>query len=283
MTLVASSRDLTAISAGVAPSGSVAVSPAIACTGVSVRFGDFAALSDVSLDVPTGSTLALIGPNGAGKTTLLNVLSGRLALTAGRVMLQGRDITAEPIHRRARLGLGRSFQIINIFPEMTVLENLRLAAQPVAFGLQPFWRGVSAWPKLEDRAREVAALVGLDDAMNLPAALLSHGRQRAVELGLALMSDPSVLLLDEPLAGVGQAEIQGTTALIERVRRGRTVLLVEHNMNVVMQVSDEVVVMMAGQILTRGTPAEVQADTRVRLAYLGESDSDREPEAAAHA
>ncbi len=244
---------------------------AIACTGVSVRFGDFVALSNVGLDVATGQTLALIGPNGAGKTTLLNALSGRLALAGGRVHLQGRDITAEPIHTRARLGLGRSFQIINIFPEMTVLENLRLGAQPMAFGVQPFWRDVQAWPGLEARAREVAALVGLEDALDLPAAVLSHGRQRAVELGLALMSDPAVLLLDEPLAGVGQAEIQATTALIERVRRNRTVLLVEHNMDVVMRVADEVVVMMAGEILTRGTPDQVRADARVRRAYLGEA------------
>jgi len=138
--------------------------------------------------------------------------------------------------------------------------------------LQPFWRGVKAWPQLEERAREVAALVGLDDELDLPAAVLSHGRQRAVELGLALMSDPPVLLLDEPLAGVGQSEIQGTTALIERVRKGRTVLLVEHNMDVVMQVSDEVVVMMAGEILTRGTPGDVRCDERVRRAYLGSAE-----------
>ncbi|RCW69406.1 ABC transporter ATP-binding protein [Pseudorhodoferax soli] len=253
---------------------------AIACTGVSVRFGDFVALSNVGLDVATGQTLALIGPNGAGKTTLLNALSGRLALSGGRVQLQGRDITAEPIHRRARLGLGRSFQIINIFPEMTVLENLRLGAQPMVFGLQPFWRGVQAWPGLEARAREVAALVGLDDALDMPAAVLSHGRQRAVELGLALMSDPPVLLLDEPLAGVGQAEIQATTALIERVRQNRTVLLVEHNMDVVMRVADEVVVMMAGEILTRGTPEQVRADARVRRAYLGGARTQPAQEAA---
>lgn len=244
--------------------------PAIACRGVSVRFGDFQALTRVDLDVATGQTLALIGPNGAGKTTLLNALSGRLALAGGRVQLRGRDITAAPIHARARLGLGRSFQIINIFPEMTVLENLRLGAQPLAFGLQPFWRGVQGWPRLEERARAVAAQVGLEDALDLPAAMLSHGRQRAVELGLALMADPPVLLLDEPLAGVGQAEIAATTALIERVRQGRTVLLVEHNMDVVMRVSDEVVVMMGGEVLTRGTPAQVRADARVRRAYLGE-------------
>ena len=245
--------------------------PAIACSGVRVRFGDFTALSDVSLSVAPGCTLALIGPNGAGKTTLLNALSGRLALASGRVQLQGHDITSAPIHARARLGLGRSFQIINIFPEMTVLENLRLGAQPMAFGLQPFWRSVRAWPGLEARAREVAALVGLEDVLEQPAAVLSHGRQRAVELGLALMADPPVLLLDEPLAGVGQAEIQATTALIERVRQGRTVLLVEHNMDVVMRVSDEVVVLMAGEILTRGTPQAVRADARVRRAYLGEA------------
>ena len=172
------------------------------------------------------------------------------------------------------MGLGRSFQIINIFPDMTVRETLRLGAQPHKFRFQPFWRDVTGWRDLDDKACAVAAEVELTDVLDTPAATLSHGRQRAVELGLSLMSDPSVLLLDEPLAGVGQAEIEQTVALIERVRHGRTVLLVEHNMDVVMNISDEIIVMINGEILMRGTAAEVQADPRVREAYLGSGDRD---------
>lgn len=242
---------------------------AIQCSGVTVQFDDFVALRDVSLDVAAGKTVALIGPNGAGKTTLLNALSGRVPLRSGSVSLWGDDITHESVPRRVRRGLGRSFQIINIFQEMTTFENLRVAAQPKHFRMQPFWRPVAAWRELGDRALEVAAIVGLEDVMDVPVATLSHGRQRAVELGLALMADPKVLLLDEPLAGVGHSEITSTMALIERVRENRTVLLVEHNMDVVMSLSDEIVVMMGGEVLMRGTPDEVRRDPRVKEAYLG--------------
>lgn len=252
---------------------------AIACSGITVEFDGFVALNKVALDVPTGKTVALIGPNGAGKTTLLNAISGRVPLKSGRIELWGDDISRLSVAGRTRRGLGRSFQIINIFQEMTTFENLRVAAQPPCFGLQPFWAPVQRWGELADRAREVAAIVGLSDVLDLPVATLSHGRQRAVELGLALMSDPRVLLLDEPLAGVGHNEIASTMELIERVRENRTVLLVEHNMDVVMKLSDEIVVMMGGEVLMRGTPAEVRSDPRVKRAYLG----DEEAQEVAHA
>ncbi|MDR7093871.1 ABC transporter ATP-binding protein [Hydrogenophaga laconesensis] len=245
---------------------------AIACSGVTVEFDGFVALNDVALDVPAGKTVALIGPNGAGKTTLLNAISGRVPMKSGRVELWGDDITRLPVAGRTRRGLGRSFQIINLFQEMTTFENLRVAAQPPRFNLQPFWRPVNRWSELGDRAREVAAVVGLSDVLDMPVATLSHGRQRAVELGLALMADPRVLLLDEPLAGVGHNEIASTMELIERVRENRTVLLVEHNMEVVMKLSDEIVVMMGGEVLMRGTPAEVRNDERVKRAYLGDEE-----------
>lgn len=242
---------------------------ALSCRDVSVRFGQFQALSNVSLDLERGKTIALIGPNGAGKTTLINALSGRLSMAAGRIELAGQDITALPAHRRAAAGLGRSFQIINIFDRMTVLENLRLAAQPRRFRLQPFWRSVAAWPELTERARRVAAEVGLEAELDQPVAVLSHGKQRAVELGLSLMTEPSVLLLDEPLAGVGQAEIDAAMALLDRVRRHRSVLLVEHNMDAVMRIADEIVVMIAGEVLMRGPPDAVCRDAEVRRLYLG--------------
>ncbi len=243
---------------------------ALSCRDVTVRFGDFTALSKVSLDVARGATIALIGPNGAGKTTLINALSGRVALASGSIALDGRDITRLPAHARARAGLGRSFQIINIFPDMTVAQNLAIGAQAHRFRLQPFWRPARAWPDLAERAREMAAMVGLTDVLDQPVGRLSHGRQRALELGLTLMTEPRVLLLDEPLAGVGRQEIAETVALIDRVRRGRTVLLIEHNMDVVMALSDEIVVMMAGQVLMRGDPAAVRSDPTVRRAYLGD-------------
>jgi branched-chain amino acid transport system ATP-binding protein len=252
---------------------------AIACSGITVEFDGFAALNNVALTVPTGKTVALIGPNGAGKTTLLNAISGRVPLKSGRIELWGGDIARLSVAGRVRRGLGRSFQIINIFQEMTTFENLRVAAQPPRFGLQPFWRPVGHWSELGDRAREVASTVGLADVLDAPVATLSHGRQRAVELGLALMSDPRVLLLDEPLAGVGHNEIASTMELIERVRENRTVLLVEHNMDVVMKLSDEIVVMMGGEVLMRGTPDQVRSDPRVKRAYLG----DEEGQEVAHA
>ncbi len=252
---------------------------AIACSGITVEFDGFVALNNVALDVPTGKTVALIGPNGAGKTTLLNAISGRVPLKSGRMELWGDDISRLSVAGRVRRGLGRSFQIINIFQEMTTFENLRVAAQPPRFGLLPFWRPVDHWRELGDRAREVATTVGLADVLDAPVATLSHGRQRAVELGLALMSDPRVLLLDEPLAGVGHNEIASTMELIERVREHRTVLLVEHNMDVVMKLSDEIVVMMGGEVLMRGTPDQVRSDPRVKRAYLG----DEEGQEVAHA
>ncbi|NYZ16134.1 ABC transporter ATP-binding protein [Azospirillum sp. RWY-5-1] len=248
-------------------------SPAIACEGVTVAFGDFVALRNVSLAFAPGRLAALIGPNGAGKTTLINVLSGQIRPTAGRVLLGGRDVTRLAPHARARTGLGRSFQIVTIFPEMTVMENLRLGAQARAFGLQPFWRAVDGWRALRERAEACAETVGLAAKLHSPAGSLSHGEQRALELGLTLTTDPAVLLLDEPLAGVGHSEIDRSVALIERVRQGRTVLLIEHNMDVVMSISDEVVVMTGGELLARGTPAEMRADARVRAGYLG----DRQP------
>ncbi len=251
-------------------------SSALSCTGVSVRFGAFQAVSNVSLDLASGQTLALIGPNGAGKTTLINAISGRVPLASGHIRLGDADITGLPVHRRAAAGLGRSFQIINIFDGMTVLENLRLAAQSRAFRWQPCWRAVSGWPVLEQRAREVAALVGLEPELDLPVTMLSHGKQRAVELGLALIPDPKVLLLDEPLAGIGQAEIESTMDLLQRVRKGRSVLLVEHNMDAVDRIADEIVVMVGGAVLLRDRPRAIWNNAEVRRLYLGS-------EAAGHA
>jgi len=246
------------------------VSAVLACSGVTVRFGAFTAIDGVSLTFEPGRLYSVIGPNGAGKTTLINVLSGRLVADAGRVMLEGRDVTGVPAHRRASLGLGRSFQITKIFAGLTVFESLRLAGLGRFFKLQPFWRPIGSYKPVADAADAMLETLALTHRRDTIAEQLSHGDQRALEVGLALMTEPRVILLDEPLAGVGQHEVERAVALIERVRKGRTVVLIEHNMQAVMRLSDEIVVMVRGRVLASGSPSAIQANPDVRAAYLGE-------------
>jgi branched-chain amino acid transport system ATP-binding protein len=242
----------------------------IACRGITVRFGALTALDSVTLSFPAGGIHSVIGPNGAGKTTLINVLSGRQRPTLGEVTLDGRDITSSEAFERARAGIGRSFQITKIFPTLSVFENLRLAAQAEAFRLQPFWRSVQDYRGLADAADRIADEIGLQGMRDAPAEQLSHGDQRALELGITLMTRPRILLLDEPLAGVGEHEIERTMDVITRLSGGRTVILIEHNIDVVMKVSDRIIVMDQGAVLCIGTPDEVRRDPAVRRAYLGE-------------
>lgn len=240
----------------------------LAAQGIGVRFGEFRALSEVSLAVASGSLHAIIGPNGAGKTTLFNVLTGRLAPTEGRVVLAGQDVTRLAAHRRVHLGMARSFQVTNIFADLTVAENLRLAAQAVA-GNEPwvFWRGRSAM------AAKVAALleqVGLSARADWRAGDLSHGGQRALEIGMALAADnPRVIFLDEPLAGMGIDDVHRTKDLIRALVPARTVLLIEHNMRVVLDIADRITVLAQGRPIAEGAPAAIRADAAVREAYLG--------------
>ncbi|MBN9428584.1 MAG: ABC transporter ATP-binding protein [Burkholderiales bacterium] len=239
------------------------------CEGVSVRFGALTAVDDVTLDFSGEGIQSVIGPNGAGKTTFLNVLSGRQRPTQGRVLRGERDITGTSAHQRAREGIGRSFQITQVFGGMTVFENLRLARQAAAFRLQPFWRPVESYEALAERAEAVMEEIGLTRLRDQPAEQLSHGDQRALELGITLMTDPAILLLDEPLAGVGEQEIEQTMSVITRASRGRTVLLIEHNIGLVMRVSRRVVVLHQGAVLAAGTPEEIRSNQAVREAYLG--------------
>ena len=242
---------------------------ALHCRSLSVRYGRFTAVDDFTYSFEQGRLYGIIGPNGAGKTTLMNVIVGGKQPTAGSVALGGRDVTALGVADRARLGLGRSFQISKIFAGMTVFENLRLAAQATAFANQPLWRAADAYPLLAERAHAMLATIGLERHAGAAADKLSHGDQRALELGLALMTSPSVLLLDEPLAGVGHHALPGAIELLERVSAGRTVLLIEHNMNAVMRLAGAVLVMANGRLLTSGTPEEVRRNPEVRDAYLG--------------
>jgi branched-chain amino acid transport system ATP-binding protein len=235
-------------------------------------FGGLVAVSDVSIKVKAHSLHSIIGPNGAGKTTFFNLLSGNLEPTKGKVIFKGRDITDLPAHRTAHLGIGRSFQITNVFPHLTVLENVRLAAQALGRDSFKFWRHYEHFTRYEERARQVVAQVGLTDQAGLLAGTLSHGGKRKLELGILLAADPELLLLDEPTAGMAREEIPLLMEVIQQIQNqgDRTIMLVEHKMDLVMNVSDWITVMHQGQVLAEGTPAEIAANNVVQSAYLGE-------------
>jgi len=235
-------------------------------------FGGLIAVDDVSIQVRAGSLHSIIGPNGAGKTTLFNLLSGVFKPTSGRVIYRGRDITAQPPHRIAHLGIGRSYQITNIFPNLSVFENVRLAAQAMGRDSLNLFAPASHFKNYQERARHVVEQVGLKGKGDLLASVLPHGDKRKLELGILLASDPQVLLLDEPTAGMASEQVPQLMALIAEIRRqgNKTILLVEHNMDVVMNVSDAITVMHYGQVLAEGTPAQIGANEQVQKAYLGE-------------
>lgn len=244
--------------------------PDFACRNVALQYGAFRALDDVSIDFPGDQVTALIGPNGAGKTTLLNVLSGLQRPSRGSVVLNGRDIVGVPPHRRARQGIARSFQILNIFPAMSVFENVRLAVQRRSARFNVIWRPVESIAALRRQTEAHLEHYGLARRAHERAGALSHGEQRCLELALSAADDPKVLLLDEPLAGVGHGETARVLELIGQVVGGRTAVLVEHNMDALMALADRVVCLVAGRVLTTGTPSEVRANPTVRSAYLGE-------------
>ncbi len=235
------------------------------------EFGALVAVDNVNLKVRKNTLHAIIGPNGAGKTTFFNMLSGNIEPTSGKVIYKGRNITHQPVYRTIHFGVGRSFQISNIFPNLTVFENIRLASQALGADNFKFWQATSAFKKYEQRTWEVLERVGLKDRANTFARTLPHGDQRKLELGMILAPDPEVLLLDEPTAGMAAEQVPELIALIQEIQRAgnKTVMLVEHNMNVVMSVSDMITVMHLGAILAEGTPAEIAANEAVQIAYLG--------------
>ncbi len=237
------------------------------------HFGGLRAVDGVSLQVAAGSLHSIIGPNGAGKTTLFNLLSGYLKPTQGHVIFNGRDITGVPLHRIAHLGLGRSFQITNVFPNLTVLENVRLAAQAIGHDNLKLWRSSTAFKPYLDRAYAAIEQAGLKGKETLSASTLPHGDKRKLELAIILAADPKVLLLDEPTAGMASEQVPQLMDVIQGIReRGnKTIVLVEHNMNIVMSVSDRITVMHQGRVLAEGAPADIAANEAVQTAYLGES------------
>ena len=235
------------------------------------QFGALVAVDDVSIDIEGGSLHSIIGPNGAGKTTLFNVVSGTLQPTSGRVIFKGQDITDLPMHRTIHRGIGRSFQITNIFPNLTVFENVRLAAQALGGDSLRILRSHRRYRRYIERADEVLDQVGLTARAGLPARTLPHGDQRKLELGMILAPDPEVLMLDEPTAGMAGEQVPELLSLIQSIQAdgAKTVVLVEHNMSVVMRVSDRITVMHQGRVLAEGTPAEISANSEVQTAYLG--------------
>ena len=234
-------------------------------------FGALVAVDDVSLSIQEGTLHSIIGPNGAGKTTLFNLISGTLAPTSGRVLHRGEDITDLPVHRIIHRGIGRSFQITNIFPNLTVFENVRLACQALGGDNFSLFRSHRRFRSYLRRAADVLDQMGLADRASMPAKTLPHGDQRRLELAMIVAADPEVLLLDEPTAGMATEHVPELIGLIRRLidDGGRTIVLVEHNMSVVMAVSDRITVMHRGRILAEGSPAEIAADEQVQQAYLG--------------
>jgi len=235
------------------------------------EFGALVAVADVSVKVQANTLHSIIGPNGAGKTTFFNLLSGNLKPTSGKVLFKGRDITNLPLHRTAHLGIGRSFQITNIFPNLTVFENIRLACQALGRDNFRMFRSHLRFKNYTERAWEVITQVGLGERAMALGRALPHGDQRKLELGMLLAPDPELLLLDEPTAGMAGEQVPELLKLIQQIQEtgNKTVMLVEHNMNVVMNVSDKITVMHQGQVLAEGTPAEITANKMVQSAYLG--------------
>ncbi len=246
--------------------------PALAVDGLGLQIGGARILEDVSFSVGTGEMVGVIGPNGAGKTTLFNLISGVMRPTAGSVTLNGREITAAPVHRRAKAGLGRTFQTSNLFPRLSVLENVRLAAQAKLGGSFSLLR----FPAVSDEATRIArgtiGEVGLTSQLSTAAGDLSHGEKRKVEIAVLLATDPAVVLLDEPMAGVASGDVPSLTAIIRGMHRDRgcTVMMVEHHMDVVLGLVDRVAVMHHGSLLALDSPEAVMSDPTVQSAYLGE-------------
>ena len=235
------------------------------------EFGALVAVDDVSIQVRANTLHSIIGPNGAGKTTFFNLLSGNIEPTSGQVIYKGKDITNLPVYRTIHLGIGRSFQITNIFPNLTVFENIRLASQALGHDNFRLFSSYRRFKQYEQRAWEVIELVGLQDRALMLARTLPHGDQRKLELGMILAPDPQVLLLDEPTAGMAAEQVPELMSLIQNIQEagGKTVMLVEHNMNVVMHVSDYITVMHLGKVLAEGKPGEIAENEAVQTAYLG--------------
>ena len=247
--------------------------PLLEVTGLVKRFGGLTATDDFSLSVPDGELHAIIGPNGAGKTTLIAQLAGDLRPDAGTIRFAGEDVTALPTNIRAARGIGRSFQITSIFRDFTVLDNVALAVQARTAHSFRFWRRAHGDIALREPARRIVEQVGLSDRWNVLAASLSHGEKRALEIGLALAASPRLLLLDEPMAGMGAADSARIVQFIATLKRSFTIVLIEHDMDAIFELADRITVMVYGRAIATGPCEEIRNNAEVRRAYLGEDDA----------
>lgn len=242
----------------------------LSCQGVTRRWGGLVALNQVALALKRGEVHAVIGTNGAGKSTLINILSGEIPPSEGQVTLLGQDVTDWSQPRRARAGLGRSYQRNTIYPSFSVLENCRLAAQANTQKPWHWWQNAQSCPVTVPLAQACAARAGLGDSLARAAGSLSHGQKRQLEIAMCLATQPQVLLLDEPLAGMGAEETERMLALLAELKKDLAILLVEHDMDAVFRIADTITVMVNGTVIATGTPDEVRHSDEVRVAYLGE-------------
>lgn len=245
----------------------------LALSGLVKRFGGLIATDNVDLDVKAGEVHAVIGPNGAGKTTLINQIVGEIAPDAGRITFNGTEITPLPTHQRALAGLSRSYQITSVFPEFSALENVLLAAQAHAGSSFNAWRPVASEAALVAPARETLGQVGLGAKADVPTAALAHGERRQLELAMALVTRPKLLVLDEPMAGMGQQESESMVRLLAGLKGRYTMLLVEHDMNAVFALADRITVLVYGRVIACDAPTAIRTNLEVRRAYLGEKDN----------
>jgi branched-chain amino acid transport system ATP-binding protein len=246
--------------------------PLLHVENLAKRFEGIVATDNVVLSVEAGELHAIIGPNGAGKTTLIAQLGGQLVPDTGRISFAGNDITALPTYRRSRLGLARSFQITSLFLDLSVLDNVALAVQAHAGHSFHFWRDVRLEAGLREPARTALHRVGLGDRADWPCSALSHGEHRQVELAMALVGNPRMLLLDEPMAGLGPEESARMVEMLRALKKELTILLVEHDMEAVFALADRITVLVYGRVIATGSPADIRANAAVREAYLGEAE-----------
>jgi branched-chain amino acid transport system ATP-binding protein len=245
------------------------MTPALELQDLRKSFGKTEIIRGISLAIAAGERHAVIGPNGAGKSTLFNLISGRFAPSAGRVLLNGRDITGRKPYEINRLGLSRSFQITNIFHRLTVFENLRCAVLWSLGYRYAFWRNLNRLADAEDRAEQVLARIGLKRRRKTLAGLLTYAEQRALEIGITIAGGADVILLDEPTAGMSRSETANAVALVREVTAGKTLVMVEHDMSVVFNLADRISVVVYGEVIASGPPAQIRGDARVKEAYLG--------------
>jgi branched-chain amino acid transport system ATP-binding protein len=243
--------------------------PAIELVDVHKKFGATQIIRGVSLAVPAGERHAIIGPNGAGKSTLFNLISGRLTPTSGIVRLGGEDVTGLPPYQINRRGLSRSFQVTNIFPRLSVWENIRCAVLWSLDYKYSFWRGIDGLADVRERTEAILDEIELSDRRNVQAGVLTYAEQRALEIGITIAGKAGIILLDEPSAGMSAAEAARAVALIRKVSQGRTLIMIEHDMGVVFDLADRISVLVYGQIIASDVPARIKQDSAVQTAYLG--------------